>query len=66
MKKVKLSLDALAVESFAVVNEADEQGTVEAHEAPTGKPFTCNTCAATCQTMACPCPVSNGLPSCFC
>ena len=40
--------------------------TVEAHEAPTGKPFTCNTCGATCQTIACPCPVSNGLASCYC
>ena len=65
MKKVKLSLDALAVESFTVAAEMAEKGTVDAHQ-PSGKPFTCNTCQATCQTMACPCLVSNGVVSCFC
>jgi hypothetical protein len=65
MKKVKLNLDALAVESFALVTETEEKGTVAAH-APSGRPYSCNTCAATCQTMACACPVSNGVLSCFC
>ncbi|HEX6749641.1 MAG TPA: hypothetical protein VF092_20280 [Longimicrobium sp.] len=66
MKKVKLSLDALTVESFAVATEPAEKGTVDAHQ-PSGKPFTCDTCQDSCQTHgACPCLVTNGMLSCFC
>ena len=51
MEKMKLSLDELNVESFAVAAE-DERGTVNAHEfAPTAR------------TMQCPCYESI---SCFC
>ncbi|HEX6749642.1 MAG TPA: hypothetical protein VF092_20285 [Longimicrobium sp.] len=57
MKKVKLSLDTLSVESFAVVAESAEKGTVLAHR-PSGMPFTCDTCGATCLTD-CTCPVTG-------
>jgi hypothetical protein len=49
MQKIRLNLDALAVESFAVSPHAEpEQGTVAAHEA--GPTRNCNTpdCTVTC------------------
>ena len=39
MKKLKLSLDALEVESFAAVGGAGEPGTVRGQEAPTIPPW---------------------------
>ena len=65
MKKMKLSLDALAVESFSV-ESARGEGTVKGHEGPTGQ-FTCNeSCAPTCRTIACPCLVSEFFTQCIC
>ncbi|HEU0014568.1 MAG TPA: hypothetical protein VFQ45_12835 [Longimicrobium sp.] len=59
MRKLRLDLDELAVETFAVdADEAREEGTVEAHElAPTLKTL----CGTTCGTLlasnptCCPC-----------
>ena len=67
MKKMKLSLDALRVESFTVDAEKGG-GTVQGLEAPTapGQLFSCNTCQVTCRTIACPCPVSEGVSNCYC
>jgi hypothetical protein len=66
MKKVKLSVESLSVESFPTASEGSEFGTVNGHEIPTGK-FTCNeSCAATCRTVACPCLVSEFFTQCIC
>ena len=66
MKKMKLSVDALRVESFAVASQsAEREGTVHAH-ARTDR-YTCPaTCEATCQTQVCPCPFSIDVTRCVC
>lgn len=49
MEKIRLNLQSLEVESFALVERAaDEEGTIAAHEA--GPTRNCNTpdCTATC------------------
>ncbi len=66
MKKVKLSLDELAVESFSVEGADAGSGTVRANEAATGQPFTCDSCEFTCRTIACPCLVSEDVTACVC
>ena len=64
---MKLNVDELHVESFAIVAEAAENGTVKGHEAPTAPHPTCDrTCGDTCQTYACACLVSVGPTYCFC
>jgi hypothetical protein len=65
MKKMKLNADELRVESFAIVAESAENGTVKGH-AGTTRPSCGDTCAATCQTYACACLVSIGPTYCFC
>ena len=48
MRKIRLKLEPLEVESFAVLADAEEPGTVAAHHA--GPTRNCNTpdCTATC------------------
>lgn len=49
MKKLSLNLDALEVDSFAIMREADVEGTVVAHEAgPTRNCYTPDCTATTC------------------
>ncbi|HEX5726907.1 MAG TPA: hypothetical protein VFX98_15640 [Longimicrobiaceae bacterium] len=66
MKKMKLNVDELCVESFAIVAETAENGTVKGHERPTTRPSCDETCDHTCQTYACACLVSIGPTYCFC
>jgi len=48
MRKIRLDLEALCVDSFATERQLPATGTVHAHATP---PTYCgNTCAATCQT----------------
>jgi hypothetical protein len=52
MNKLKLDLEALAVDSFSIV-AARGEGTVEAHEVPTVPYATCDAaCSYTCTTGA--------------
>jgi hypothetical protein len=52
MKKLKLDLEALAVDSFSIAAVRGD-GTVEAHEAPTYPYATCDAaCSYTCTTGA--------------
>lgn len=46
MKKIRLKIDALRVESFPTVEKGDEQGTVRGHEDSWGCSATCYSCAA--------------------
>lgn len=66
MKKMKLSMDELHVESFSIEAASAEAGTVKANEY-TGKVFTCDpSCDPSCRTMACPCLVSEYFTQCIC
>jgi len=56
MRKLRLSVDELCVESFAVAVGNGEPGTVKAY-APT---------AATCETLVCPCQVTQAVSDCVC
>jgi hypothetical protein len=56
MKKLRLNVDELCVESFAAAPEIDGTGTVRAH-APTN---------ATCETLVCPCQVTQEVSNCVC
>ena len=56
MKKMKLNVDELCVESFAVAVGNGETGTVKAY-APT---------QATCETLVCPCQVTQDMSNCVC
>ena len=53
MRKVKLQLDELAVESFDTAAVEKPGGTVHAHERTDG---CTNTCPASCFITACSCP----------
>ena len=59
MKKVKLDLDRLVVESFDAEPVRKDRGTVRGHES--GWPFTCypcsdwDSCPATCDYPSCAC-----------
>ena len=55
MKKLKLQLDELAVETFATAAKADETGTVEANVRPTRY--------VSCYLTACPLDCTGGLHS---
>ena len=57
MKKLRLKVDELCVESFAVAVGNGEAGTVKAH-APSEH--------ATCQTLVCPCQVTQAVSDCVC
>ena len=49
MKKVKLDLDGLSVETFAPgFPEPERKGTVQAHATAAGQPTCWNTCPYTC------------------
>ena len=56
MRKLRLSVDELCVESFAVAVGNGEPGTVKAY-APTN---------ATCETFVCPCQVTEAMSDCVC
>ena len=67
MKKIKLNVDGLRVESFETERAAEGTGTVRAAEAASGRPWTCDpSCDFTCDTMACPCRVSEHPTMCYC
>jgi hypothetical protein len=51
MRKLKLALEHLAVESFDVANAPAGEGTVEAH-APVTR-LSCNSCQISCAYSAC-------------
>jgi hypothetical protein len=57
MKKLRLNVDELCVESFAAAPGSDGTGTVRAHAPPTN---------ATCETFICPCQVTNDRSNCVC
>ena len=57
MKKIRLDVDELHVESFAAATGNGETGTVKAH-APSEH--------ATCETLVCPCQVSQDVSDCVC
>jgi hypothetical protein len=42
MRKLKLGLDALRVESYVTSAETDDRGTVQANDSPSGNPFGCS------------------------
>ena len=67
MKKLRLNVDELCVQSFAVATGNGETGTVQAH-APSGGQNTCgHTCDnATCETLVCPCQVTQDMSDCVC
>ena len=67
MKKIRLNADDLCVESFAVPTGSGETGTVRAH-APNSQQDTCgHTCDnATCETLVCPCQVTQAVSDCVC
>ncbi len=56
MKMLRLTLDQLAVETFAIDGGAEERGTVAGREAPTIPPW-CETVLGQCtnRTGVCPC-----------
>lgn len=58
MKKLRLTLDALTVESFAAEMQAEERGTVAGHDATEINTCdTCfNSCAGTCRWQTCNVP----------
>jgi len=60
MRKLKLDLEHLAVESFDVANDSAGEGTVEAH-APVTR-LSCNSCAISCNGT-CPLPCDTGFQS---
>jgi hypothetical protein len=57
MKKLRLDVETLAVESFATAAREDEAGTVQAYEAPTPPYRTCGcTTGASYLAVFCPPP----------
>jgi hypothetical protein len=54
MTKMKLSPDALRVESFETAKATGEQGTVHAHASFGCTRFSCNTC-----NDSCTCPIAS-------
>lgn len=71
-KKLRLSLDALEVESFTVVRDGDVRGTVAGHATELATCATCyqtcgNTCQAWCRTDFGPnCPTQKLTGPCGC
>ena len=60
MKKLKLDVEALAVDSFATARGEDRSGTVQAHEAPTHPYASCGcTTGASFAAFFCPPPATN-------
>jgi hypothetical protein len=56
MKKLRLEIENLAVDSFATADEAESlAGTVEGREMPSGE-FTCNRTTPYCKTILTYCP----------
>lgn len=68
MRKMKLSLDELRVETFSVAAGEGERGTVRGHAPQSGGRDTCgHTCDnATCETLVCPCQVTQEVSNCVC
>jgi hypothetical protein len=66
MKKIRLNVDELRVESFAVAAGNGETGTVRAF-APNSQQDSCHTCDdPTCETLVCPCQVTQDMSNCVC
>ncbi|HET7462361.1 MAG TPA: hypothetical protein VFJ82_13995 [Longimicrobium sp.] len=60
MKKVKLDVDTLAVESFPTAASAEQAGTVQGFDAPTPPYASCGcTTGASYLEAFCPPPISN-------
>jgi hypothetical protein len=55
MKKLKLEIDALAVDSFATGDGAGPAGTVDGHEMASQQ-YTCNRITPYCKTILTYCP----------
>ena len=53
MKKIRMDVAALKVDSFESVPQADERGTVNAHVKTQYPNVTCGTCGQTCQQGSC-------------
>ncbi|HEX8904298.1 MAG TPA: hypothetical protein VF771_05610 [Longimicrobiaceae bacterium] len=56
MKKIRLNVDELHVESFAAAAGNGATGTVQAHASDN----------PTCQTLVCPCQVTQAVSDCVC
>ena len=63
MKKVKLELDTLAVESFAIAAPGREDGTVQAYDAPTPPYATCG-CTTGASYLEAFCPPASTATTC--
>ena len=63
MRKFRLNIDELAVESFGVANEKAEPGTVKGHAAGGSQTFPANGCG---QTQFHTCAWTNLGAPCFC
>lgn len=60
MKKLRLDVETLAVDSFATARGAGRDGTVQGHEAPTYPYYTCGcTTGASYNAAFCPPPATN-------
>ena len=67
MRKIRLSVDELRVESFAVATGDEETGTVKGHAPNSGQDTCGHTCDdATCETLVCPCQVTQAVSDCVC
>jgi len=63
---MRLKVDELRVESFAVAEAGAEPGTVGGLEEqqPPSRPHTCDN--PTCETLVCPCQVTQDISNCVC
>jgi len=63
---MRLKVDELRVESFAVAEAGAESGTVGGLEEqqPPSRPQTCDN--PTCETLVCPCQVTQDISNCVC
>jgi hypothetical protein len=60
MRKLKLEVETLAVDSFSTADGGGEGGTVQAQEAPTYPYYTCGcTTGASFRAAFCPPPATN-------
>lgn len=66
MKKIRLNMEELRVESFAISAGTVEEGTVKAHARPTLDQTCPDTCKYTCDTHICPCRISENFTGCYC
>jgi hypothetical protein len=67
MKKIRLKVDELCVESFTVATGNGETGTVKAYVPNSGQDSCGHTCDdPTCETLVCPCQVTQDMSNCVC